>query len=304
MGKKLIRWKVKELATIIKQMQHNKYDCIIVISGNRGTGKSTLAYKLGLNIGGFNAQRDICFTREEVMNSLAKKVGKIIIADEMINVSFNRDFFESEQKDLIKMLNMYRDKKNILLACVPNFATLDKQFLGLTKIRIHVVRRGLAVLHRQKPTQFGTDPWDIKRNEKIENMWYKKNKFKVNYKALSTSFGLLTWNELTPIQEERYQKIKDKKRNEILLKKQEELKKNDPERLFFENLLKRIKDGKINNRVFDEICVTTLKSRDLVSRRLNKMLKDNGQDYSIAFLMKEKEKEDEKNMALLNRPHI
>ena len=57
------------------------------------------------------------------------------IADEMVNVSFSRDFYNEDQKDLIKIINMNRDHENFCIACIPHFKNLDTQIKRLTSMR-------------------------------------------------------------------------------------------------------------------------------------------------------------------------
>ena len=116
MGKRLPIWKVHDIVNIMNQCQENQFDVIFFIEGKRGLGKSTLGWKLSRRAGSkFVPAEDLCYSRKEVIKQLAHKKRRIIFADEMINVGFKRDFYESDQKVLIKGLNMYRDSFNIFI---------------------------------------------------------------------------------------------------------------------------------------------------------------------------------------------
>lgn len=238
----------------------NKFDCFIVIEGNRGLGKSTLAWHLaygvrremkrrGLDGYKFLAKRDLLYKRENVIRFF-RKWQKTGIADEMINVSFNRDFYNEDQKDLIKIINMNRDHNNLFLACVPQFQTLDSQIKNLCKIRITVIRRGMAVIQTPNRTIYGRDKWDQMINEKIERKWLENKIKNPKYTRLTTFRGMIKFPALTEKQEERYQAIKDQKRNEVWKEKEnsDDEKPHDP----FEECYERLIKGGIKNRAMIE----------------------------------------------------
>ena len=218
---KTVVWTLSELAEMIKQRQANEYDVNIIIDGARGNGKSTLAYKLLTRIGKFNPKKDLFFTREDVMSAIMNRKFSCIDADEMINSAYNRDFFSGDQKNFIKMMNMYRDNYNILIGSVPYFFDLDSQVRKLIKLRITIVKRGIAVLQMGKSTLYNNDPWETGVNKKIEEAWASKTKkgklLKPQYHKLTTYAGHLFYNKLSPQQEEIYKEIKARKRAELKL---------------------------------------------------------------------------------------
>jgi len=135
-----IVWSLRKLVNGICDRLLNKFDVVLIVEGRRGLGKSTLAYKLmmlvrrEMRIRGvkgyiFSPKRDLLYQRKEVLNFFHKRKHSGI-ADEMIGVTFNRDFYNEDQKDLIKMINMNRDHNNFFIACVPQFKSLDTQIKG------------------------------------------------------------------------------------------------------------------------------------------------------------------------------
>ena len=212
---KFIKWTLTELCELIKETTANKFDFIIFIDGRRGTGKSTLAYKLALRIKkNFNPWKDILFSREEVLKQLTLKKNDLIIADEMINVSYRRDFYLEDQKNLIKYFNMYRDSCNVFIGCVPTFVNIDKDLLKMVKMRITVVRRGLAVVQIPNNPMYNPDPWDIEKNRKIEMSWMNMNK--PRYSKLTTFAGYLEFGDLKPTSRKIYEAVKQEKRARLL----------------------------------------------------------------------------------------
>lgn len=291
-------WRVKDIARICKDWQNNRWDGIICIDGNRGNGKSTiainLAYKLSLlwkkenGKGNFNIKYDVVFKREDVMKKLAKKKFGIIVADEMINVTHNREFFNQTQIMLIKMLNMYRDNFNVLIACVPNFYDLDKQFRNLCKMRINVIRRGLAVIHTPNQSSYSADKWDLKANEKIERKWVEKKVFKPNYKRLTTYRAYLKFPKLRNKQEESYLTIKEEKRNQVY----EEETGNKEEKIRggvdYENLIVMVKDGRVSKEDLIKYCGLTHINWNSLTHKITKMLKDRGENITFGDLLSKK----------------
>jgi hypothetical protein len=163
----------------------------------------------------FNPYRDLVYSQDAMQEFLASW-NRIAIPDELINVLFNREFFSQKQKDIVKMVNMYRDHENIILSCVPMFSSLDNQIRNLTKIKIIIKKRGLAMVHLPNKTIYSKDKWDSLVNEKIERVWIMKKIQNPNYSKLTTFRGFLKFHPMSQAHAKIYQDIKNKKRSTIL----------------------------------------------------------------------------------------
>lgn len=237
MGKYLV-WSVEQLYNTIQNAIDQKFDFIVAIDGRRGLGKSTLGIKTAVRFDQFRMKKHILFERDEINKALAKTQKGVFVLDEMINVTHNRDFFSAGQKQLIKILNMYRDSGNVIFACVPNFAHLDNQFRDLVKMRIHIERRGLGVIHTPNQSAYAKDKWDMSINEKIEASWAKRGVYNPNYKRLTTYRGLINFGALGKKQQVIYDKVKFEKRGKAVeLEEKEALKtENSPYRRTYDKL--------------------------------------------------------------------
>lgn len=271
---KVMYWSMDKFCLMIIQMLFNKFDCFIAIEGNRGLGKSTFAFQISKKIknmlrkiiketGGKespyyqwydfkpqiqaknpNGKKFILYKRDDVIN-FYDKWHSTAISDEMINVSFNREFWNDDQKNLIKMMNMNRDHCNLFIACVPQFQTLDNQIKNLCKIRITVARRGLAVIQTPNRTIYCKDKWDTANNERIEREWLKKGSGLPQYSRLNTFRGMIKFPALTNREQEIYDNIKVAERNVIKkdLGVKEKTDENDP----VEKTFARLINGGIRN---------------------------------------------------------
>lgn len=223
----------------------------------------------------YNPYKDLIYDQKSMMRGLSSW-NRIIIPDEMVNITFNRDFQGDAQKKIIKLINMYRDHQNLIIASVPQFNTLDVQIKNLTKMRISIAKRGAGVIQTPNKIIYGKDKWDSANNERIERDWLI-NGGKPKYAKLTTARGLISFPPLSKAIEEEYHKIKNDKRANIVevdmgIVKEE--KKLDP----LDQVYNLLINGKIKNSseldglaIAHDIDKYSLRSR--MSRLLNKNCK-------------------------------
>lgn len=273
-------WSVKGLSEVYKKRQSIKYDNIIAIDGPRGNGKSTLAIKLALKNRGFKMQKDIVYSRIDVIKHLKRKKGEVILADEMVNVLYNRDFWDQEQNKLIKGLNMYRDSMNILICCIPNFFDLDNKFRKLITMRIHVPSRGLGIIYAPLKTCFSADSWDLAYSKKVEEKWSKGKVWKPDYSRIKTFMGVIRYGPLTDLQEAKYVAIKSEKRGETLI-----VEESETESKSITEMIRRAKEGNLTKEVLMGVSIATnIKYNSLLSS-LNKHLRDVGETHRMTHYL-------------------
>ncbi len=269
----LLRWTIKDLVEVIEGCVQNKFDFIGFFEGSRGIGKSTLAYKICLRLESrgvvkFTPETHLVYSREDTIRLLATKTKHAILSDELINVAYNRDFFEKDQKTLLKAINMYRDSYNVLLGCIPKFGDLDVQMKRLCKIRITVIRRGVALIQIPMKGIFLPDPWDTQGNIKKE---LKKSKA---HGKLSTVKGVLLFKDLTPTQRARYELIKKERRGHVFNEQLNLNNMSNPDQLLFDRVYGMLVKGHLTKDGLESICRAQDKIISSFRDRLNKKLRE------------------------------
>jgi hypothetical protein len=241
----------------------------------------------------FKLEKNLLYERKDVLRFFNqwRQTG---VADEMINVSFNRDFYNEEQKDLIKIMNMNRDHANLFIACVPQFQNLDTQIKNLCKIRITVVRRGIGVIQTPNRTIYAKDRWDTSTNEKIEREWLIKGVHKPHYKKLSTFRGMIRFPSLNKFVEKKYQAVKDEKRHQIMkhsMGTDIAITDLDP----VDRAVMMLKNNEVqNSMVLDGIALSVCKEPDVFRRAVSNKLKKEGMESRLTEYYVDKNKKKRK----------
>lgn len=288
---KPVVWHIKDIVYILKERQKNQFDGNIVVSGDRGNGKSTLLYKLFLHFKGFNPRTHQVYSREDVIGLLRGQKYNLCFDDEAVNSGYKRDFHSKAQQELIKIITTYRDNFNIYGSAIPNFFSLDKDLRDLTFLHLFVVERGIAVVHMPlQSLMYSQDRWDAKNNAKIEAGWSSKIKsnpnFKIPFHKLSTFKGYLFFGDLTDKQREIYLEIKRTKRevatNKLL---DEAIPESERKGSFEKRVFALLIDGKITEEGLLQICLSEGKQMSNVKRKMLEMLKDTGDKRTIPQLL-------------------
>jgi len=293
----LLRWKVKDIVDVIIGCVNNEFDCIIFVEGNRGSGKSTLCYQLAKKCANrgltFNAKNHMVYSRKDTLKLLATKKRTVIFSDELINVSYNRDFYEKQQKQLLKALNLYRDHTNVFLGAIPNFNDLDNQIRRLCKIRISIKRRGLALIHIPIQSSFLQDKWDTQNNLK------KELKNPRAFSKLSTVKGILKFPDLNPKAKAKYKALKELKRAQVV-ENDFDLQEMNPQNEMYDKIYKKIISNEISDKYLHDTAELLNKKYTGLCSKLNQMLKDNNLPTLGVWLKKARDKENSNIPKVIN----
>lgn len=296
-----IYWTITDLATLMKNMQDNKFDCIIAICGSRGIGKSSMAVKLALKFPQFKIKRDIAFSRQDVMEQLTNKQQGVIVADEVINVVHNREFFSPEQNKMIKMLNMYRDSCNIFIVCVPNFLDLDRQFRNLVKIRIDIHRRGTGFVHFPIKSQFTDDIWCIKQCQRIQELWLNNKRMKPRYSFLPTYRGIIRFSDLSPKRREIYERVKQQKRNVLVTENMDINREKTKTEKLYNHMIELLDKKELKKEYIESMSKIMGIKLSAFINGLNLTLKNNGREITIIQELKRQASEKRQEEKLIKQ---
>lgn len=222
------QWSIDELTSTLNETAATDKDNIIPVDGNTGSGKSTLALKLCFaGCKWFDMNRDILYSRKEIIEWITHaRPGSWGLADEAVNALFKRDFQRGEQKFILKLLDMCRDRNLTLFLCIPNFWALDKHILeGRVRLRLHVAYTGMCFMWKPSNNPFTTDKWYRKYNEVVCRNWDNYP----NAKKTKGFIGYVKFGDLGVRQKEDYLKIKERKKAEV--KAAEEAEEQEEEKL-------------------------------------------------------------------------
>lgn len=186
----------------IKFMQAKDWDCIFVIVGMEGSGKSTLSFTLGQYLFDMKLTiNHIAAGSDDALDKLkALPDGSLLIIDEAELLFSSKDTMTREQKQLTKVFMIIRQKKMVLILVSPSFFDLSK-YIAVDRSRFLIRTYTDRNLNRGYYAY-----WGQKKKKKL----YKEGKrsFGSYSKPKADFVGKFT-NYILPFNEE-YQKTKMK----------------------------------------------------------------------------------------------
>lgn len=172
----------------IKKRVHQDSDIVILITGDEGTGKSTLMQVLGFNLDtNFDQIKNIAYIPSP--ESIIKKFNElkpfsVFGIDEGTEVFYKMDFMKSFQTMLVKMYKRERKQNKISIICMPTINDLTGA-LKNSRVRlwIHIVERGIGVIMCRSPSPYAKDPWDLQ----LHDQDFRKKFIKKKYASITTN---------------------------------------------------------------------------------------------------------------------
>ena len=156
--------------SIMERVRH-EWDAIIIVSGERGVGKTTCMQTFGFEMDNkFDQSKNISYipTEQDIIdrfNSLAAY--QVLGIDEAMEIMYKQDFMKGFQKTLIKMYGRERKQFKITIMCIPAFADLTKTFRNtFVKYWIYIAERGHGVILCKPQTPYSDDAWNLKSLDK------------------------------------------------------------------------------------------------------------------------------------------
>lgn len=121
------------LNTLVQEMHENvadDLDNVICVWGAEGSGKSNLAYWIAKKYDpDFDMRKSYTYSFDDLLTKIHEyndaDEGSVFWMDEATNISNNRDWMRSDNKQFITMLEMFRSRKWCLILCIPDYYRLD-----------------------------------------------------------------------------------------------------------------------------------------------------------------------------------
>lgn len=161
-------------------------DAVVVIDGDRGFGKSTLALRMARRIVPRWGIASLCYTPQALVRAYRTHVrGDVILFDEGVRGFLSTDTFDPEQKALIRTLALVREKGIVLIVCAPSIWLIAKQVrTNLAWLWVHVQKRGLALAHVRSSALRYTPDATLGLFRSVEAPWITWDKFREDDRLL------------------------------------------------------------------------------------------------------------------------
>jgi energy-coupling factor transporter ATP-binding protein EcfA2 len=224
---KKYKWVVTPLKMLKEMMEgrrENEKDNVILVTGARGDGKSTLTGKILFLFEIFDPYESIVYTKEAFFKQLKKK-NNYVWADEGVVNAAKGNVMTRANKLLFEGLTINRDNFNIVFFLLPFVEDFDSKILQYCSAWIHIDSRGLGVL--MLPSNkglFGKRNWDIDAMKKLFDEFQKENQKATHmpYWVYPNFRGYIKFGKLTIQQDKIIKEIKFLRKNENLDKQTQE----------------------------------------------------------------------------------
>jgi len=164
----------KQVGKMLFNRVRNKWDAVIATTGYEGKGKTTAMYWVGRYsmTREFDPKRHVIF--EKKYEDIKKRLDELDTYefcdfDEAVRQFSSKRFMTRNSVSLEQLFSMIREGNyNIYALNIPRRKQLNKFFRdGRSFLWIHVIRRGLAAIHKADEDNPYGDPWNMKLNEKL-----------------------------------------------------------------------------------------------------------------------------------------
>lgn len=301
---KKFKWAVipiKMLVEMVVARRDNEKDNIILVTGSRGDGKSTITGKILFHFSNFDPYESVVYTKEAFFKQIKKK-NNYVWADEGVISAAKGNVMTRANKLLFESLTINRDNYNMVFFLLPFVEDFDSKILQYCSAWIHVDSRGLGVL--MLPSNkglFGKRNWDIDAMKKLFDEFQKENKkaFHMPYWVYQNFRGYIKFGKLTAQQQTIINEIKYLRKNENLDKQsQEEVKIEVKELTNYQKysalkLAEMVMKGELRDlEVFKMQCLDLKVDFEPTLKRVDSILKRNNITKTTKATLKEYEKID------------
>lgn len=190
---------------IAKRVNDREQDCLIIMDGREGSGKTNAAVCMAKHIANLTGRKfdvgNIYFELEKLMKDAGNSKEQIYIWDEATLGGLAADWKNDMQVKLVSLLMICRKKRHVFIFNIPRFFRLTSK----------IIERALGLLHmyendREEPGNF---MWI--GSESLEDMYYEWRKKQIaNYVSYKKFFGKFAYHIKNIIDYETYDAAKDK----------------------------------------------------------------------------------------------
>lgn len=235
--------KLHYFAKMVRRRLRQDWDMVIAVTGERGSGKSTLSKVMGYVIDPkFGLATNVAYI--PTYKDIVKKFNALpqfsyFDVDEAIRAFYKMQFMNRLQQIIVQMYSTERYQNKATSLLIPRFWDLTENFRNnLVKIWVHVMGRGYAVAKVIDPDMDSPDPWHRKENYK------RKTKGKKSVKRVTSLdieqrieleidgpnyFTHFTFPDLPPYLRQEYIRLRQESRQKISLEKELTLAVSDRE---------------------------------------------------------------------------
>lgn len=298
------KWHVTPLY-VLKEMllgrRTNELDNMILVTGSRGAGKTTITGKILFQFEDLDPFVSMVYSKEDMFKRIKLKNGYIWADEGVINAA-KGNVMSRANKLLFEASTINRDNFNIIFFLMPFIEDFDSKILQYCSAWIHVDSRGLAVLLLPaNKGLFGRNNWDIKQMKKIFDEFVKEGKGDRHapYWIYDNFRGYIKFGKLTAQQDAIVKEIKTLRKNQNL---DREFKEVEVEVTQLDNYVKYsarklaelVIKGEIRSKEqFEKTCQDMKLNPEELSRKCDTILKRNNLKRT-SVMLKEYEKMDDK----------
>ena len=220
MGRSDQTWTIEEVAKYLNMFPKTENDRFVGCAGSEGSGKSIYSILTTKSIleqrkKKFELKEILHYDRKKMVKSLEDNYDGAYIDDEAVR-EFSRTFYKKEQIEYVKMTKVIRFHRHIVFKNIPILWELDRSLRNRIAIYFFIRKKpmngkpGRAWFFQREERAFGTDPWNIKENLKLERagkIWMSPNYFG---EVLIPNLSGVKW--FTDLEKE-YKELKDSEKH-------------------------------------------------------------------------------------------
>ena len=139
---------------LLKARNYDKYNNLIIIEGETGTGKSCMGLSLLQHLDAYAGAENLIFEKTEFYEALKKFRRGTVIWDEAGVYISHRKWLSEEQINIMQILQSFRYRKLNVIFTLPSAGYMDKVAREMCHFLINVQGRGVGQVYRIMKTAY------------------------------------------------------------------------------------------------------------------------------------------------------